>query len=458
MADREVSWSDAEEEVPVQQPMQTNNNNASVSESTNQEAPQPSEETKKSPKKTSKPKKERDIPEWEIDTKGDYEGSLPSSNERNTQEAAPEWPSEDSQLPPLTRRPGRDTPASNSKRESGKTTSNASGNNGKRTSGGDRNRRLFEEINLPGVDLSKMPAATTKLAYDDLRSGADASEERKGSKPSKRREIAPREETNWAASEWTSAETTTATGNEISQPVEPQVKETITTTARLEELDDRNLSWGDEPAEAVIAVISNDSTKVAEPVSQAVEPVAQSIEAKTSAKKSPKKSPKKKNEDKSTAVAAVAERLDSLGWGDEDEKSEKPAVIEKIETVKNEKVVEAVKSEKPTEQANQPTQPMQLPSMQSIPSMAPISPLAHMSHQMQPMPMPMQMPMPVQMSQPGSPVMCMPQTAFTTVLVGCPFCYQSFYYPIMMPVPAGQIPAQIPPQTTTQMPPQPLNQ
>lgn len=442
MADREVSWSDYEDEVVVpvvsapaatiQQPIQP------VQQTFTSE-PMQQNHKEKSPKKESKPaKKERDVPEWEIDTKGDYEGGRPSynnnNNNNNFNNNVPEWPAEDSQLPPLTRRPGRDPlpgHGNGSRRDSKPSGPSSSSNNGEKRAS--KERKWLEEINLPGVDLSKMPAATTKLTFDDLRSARDDDEGRRGgSKPSKRRESAPREEASvpsWGANEWTES----AEPVQQVQPVQEAVYAAPVTnnySAPAQQMDDRELAWGDEPAEPVSVQVTQQKT---EPVVVPEQPQ----------QKSPKKSPKKKTEEKPISVAAVAERLDSLGWGDEEEVESKPVVESKKVEVKP--VVEQKKVElKPAPEFKPSVQPavQSMPQMQSQMPIQPMQmPMPHMAHQMQmPVQMAQPMQMPMQISQPGSPVMCMPQTAFTTVLVGCPFCYQSFYYPIMMPIPAGQMP------------------
>ena len=486
MADREVSWGDEpEEEVFV-----------------------PTKEAEPVQEKKVVEKAPMPAAEWSIDTRGDLptEKAVPSANsglssnspawpEEETGASASGWgeetlrterpersernegysngnysvPSDDNGFdsrPPLTRRIGRDPVPSREPREPREFRGPREPREprGTDSNGGaprrSRNLDDLSTLNLPGVDLSKMPQATTRLSFpsreqrEPREDRREPREDRRESRSYERNDVnrvtREVEEMGWGDEQAANTSSNAPVANtrmEFSgwgdeparEPVREPVRETVRATApsytpaRLEDN-----GWGDEPTEPV-------PEPVREPVRQA-EPAIRVSEQPA----------------KPVKVSNVTARLDDDGWGDEPEparaepvkiaepvKAEPVRVSEpaKSEPIKSEpvKTAEAVQIREPAQasivpsasaeqfvpaaQAQVPTAypPMMMPvypqmSPSATNSAAAPAPYMMAHHPMSPVG---QMPMPVPMS-------CMPGMMMP-IWVTCPFCYHCYMYPPVAP-------------------------
>lgn len=250
-AERNVSWGEWDDDKPAANNSATLAAESSVN-ATTAEAPAESQPVPKSTKgskaKNAAEKQEkRSIPEWTIDTKGDFEGQPPATptksstrsrskssrnssssskgKDNNNSQVPPEWPSEEAPMPRL----GRGRPGQRQSRPSGR-----------------RDLKELEKINLPGVDLSKMPEATTKISFKDTKPRAHARVEEAIQETDSNNacanatsSIAPDHDSVANATSSSSAsQSTTQTA-----PVQSNVNNAVNDVAERIE----NLGWSDEP-------------------------------------------------------------------------------------------------------------------------------------------------------------------------------------------------------------------
>lgn len=253
-------------------------------------------------------------------------------------------------------------------------------------------------LNLPGVDLSKMPQATTRLSFSNDRP------KRESRQNDDRRDVYERvdrvtrevEQMGW--------------GNEE----EPKSTE--------------ELSWGEEPASE--PVVERVSERVCEPV-----PVYKPQAA-------PVATPVK--------IAISTGRLEDDGWGDEPEEEIVVKVAEPVKVVEPVKPVETVKVAEPvkTPEAPKPVQPVKpvTPAFPVSPA-APATPtlansgsseqVAQWPHGHPAMMMPPYAQMAPYMMNPMSPPPVAPMSMMPGMMmpiwVTCPFCYHCYMYPPVAP-------------------------
>lgn len=444
MGDREVSWGDSEDEFvtvsapAIVSPVVVNNTNTSDN-NTN----------------TATKKKEIPVPEWSIDTRGDLpteraiekavagaggDGARAVSPRNN--EAAPGWPEEqDFNAPhPLGRRIGRDPVPRNGGRDNRDNSRDNGRDNGRgyaprepreqreprdKPAGGRKSSRMddLSTLNLPGVDLSMMPSATTGLSFSNNNGN--------------RREREPRSNNGGSRQEYSNTD-----NSDLNERVERVVRE-------VEEL-----GWGEpEPEPEIIKVpmtaASNSRSYEPAPVAaQKPAPVAEVSYNKPAAAVPAK-------------IVNATERLDDDGWGDEPEEVyTAPVAVKPVEPVKS------VVNETSKPVVNEAPKPVAV--TQSTPAVAaPVVPSSTSPDQSkqadlasypsshghsQSMYMPMyggQMPampymmMPAAMNSMQSPTMAaapmsMMPGMMMPIWVTCPFCYHCYMYP---PVAPGSGPA-----------------
>lgn len=504
MADREVSWGDEEEVfvTPVVAPV------ASPA--------------------AAPVKKEMHIPEWSIDTRGDLPAEPSNSYGGKAVSppvaaAAPGWPEEqDINSPhPLGRRVGRDpvtprdsgygagrdnrdsgrgyTPRDNGPRDNNRDFAprdSAPRDNGPRDTPRDnrdnrdsRNKGMndLSTLKLPGVDLSKMPSATTGLSFSGHQSRDSRPPRREESSAEQNNDVYERvnrvvkevEELGWGEPE-----------ESVPAPAKASIPSAYTagsTTASANE----SLGWGDEPepVKPVETIKPAETIKPVEAVKPAktFKPVAQPA-AQFAQKPAPV----------AAKIANKPERLEDDGWGDEPEEVHvpyvapvvapavaaapvyvapavtvtvappvvqefKPVVVEAVKPAAPTPVVEEVKNVAPvapvpsTLAAHTPayiSAPAALAASTSSEQMAQYHqqqsafasyPSSHGHSQSMFMPMYGQMapPMPYMMNQMhspqqmGAPMNMMPGMMMP-IWVACPFCHHCYMYP---PVAPGSGPA-----------------
>lgn len=394
-------------------------------------------------------KKERaplPVPKWSVDTRADL------STEQALNSAAPSWPEEESagstsdynsgyeaaaphtpaapapqwdQQEPLNRRPGRGPSRGEPARESREPREFLESREPMpmEPRGNSRSNRYddLSTINLPGVDLSKMPESTTRLSFSNGNSS---------SRRDDREDRPPRREENNRERD-----------RDVGERVERISKE-------IEEL-----SWCDDTVETV---------RVSEPV-RAFEPVREPVRLSE-----PARTVESVRQYASTAapvkVSNVTSRLEDDGWDDEPEepvfrapepvfKTEAVRVSETFVSKPVETAVATIPAETVVSKPAEIIAPVTATPVASAPTpvTAPPAPAHSYSHahtqsqspphqymrptgypyMMNPMMSPTgQMPIPAPMS-------CMPGMMMP-IWVTCPFCYHCYMYP---PVAPGSGPA-----------------
>ncbi len=334
---------------------------------------------------------------------------------------APDWPSDDA---PMLCRPGRGPVRSAPRSEVGP-----------RPSRRNMNDDLLSKINLPGVDLSKMPAATTKLSFRDSRPPRESREPREFNERPAYNDRGQGSEGGWGSNEPIAEAAAPVTDGWGSN------------------------GWGDEPQSEPVRATGPGRAEPAR-----VQPA------------------------RYESVNAVAARIEDMGWGDEPEpEAVKPVAVKPVE----DKPIEI----KPIEvKLVEPIKPVEVKPMpaasHSVTHVAPVeaAPVAHAQpavqvpptgyplfsapgapvnhphpfHPQMPYPVPYYQPtqqeyadkefmgsaapapliphMPAYPQMPMSPLHGMSHTF--PMLVGCPYCSAYFYHPVMYPYVPGMSPPQ----------------
>jgi hypothetical protein len=424
MADREVSWGDEEEEIII----------ISV----------PAVKTPTATEPVKKLKEPLQVPTWSIDTNGDLPMEQAVSHSAAHVASVPSWPEEEAytsatidydpapvkELPPLTRDTGRDTVSNGLRPGRGGDRSERNERREDRPPRSDRPSRSrlddLSTLNLPGVDLHKMPQATTRLSFSNGRNGGDDREHRP--RRDDRREDRREDRRGGYESVQKITKEVEELGWDESAEI-PAARTAPAETSRTEEL-----SWGDEqeinePVRVFEAV--RNPQEAAEPV-RAVEPVFESQASVAAPVK----------------VTNTTSRLEDDGWGDEPENVSAPIKIsEPVKVTELVKVTEPVKVADPVKVSKQ-SEPVAFPIHVPAPSAAaalidsPASseqlPVQHPhAHPMVMSPYGAQMPY---MMNPMSPVGHMPMMPMSMmpgmmmpIWVTCPFCYHCYMYPPIAP-------------------------
>ena len=427
------------------------------------------------------------IPEWSVDTRGDlpidkalgreeiHSASVNSlsnnyqANEKIQLESKnPCWPEEtkavnsssdwcnSQELPPLTRRPGRDAMPRGDRNDRRKNysgpASSINNNNGNGQSNGEgarRNDRKFMDdistLKLPGVDLSKMPSASTRLAFNNSRENNNNN----NSGNDRRR-----------GSEFGTVSEEDRDRADVSERVERVARE-------MEEL-----GWGE--AEAIVEPnrsehvnsepVYSDSSRV-ESVRYEPSVIEGVRETVIRTQKDPNVEKKQQNYPNNiqTKVTNFAARLEDQGWGDEEEvvycapqsiEVDVPVKVEESEASSSSKGEKSKASSSVNATAENIVDNAVLVanSVNKPPIANETSPPVHAQHQiyqqmvMSPMPQNQMSPMPqhhpyMMNPNPLSPVGQMPMAPMSVmpgmmmpIWVTCPFCYHCYMYPPVAPI------------------------
>lgn len=522
MSLREVSWGDEdlEETVCVSAPVVNNtftapsyNNTNNYNNNTNYNEPQ-KEDT-------------ADMPQWSVDTRGDLptQKVLASQPTAAASAATPDWPEEShaapsqrqqeysspsnsspsmnssnsnsnyTDLPPLTRRPGRDPMPGSRGGYSGGSSSAGPGAGGDRPpkpSGGNGRGRLddISTLNIPGIDLNMLPRSTTGLSFSGNRGGSDRID--RGDRNNDRSERNDREpyrggndsrspRSSYSERAPTSARSEYENRDEYGSRPGPA----ISYEAPVEAKEEGELSWGDEPEVVVAAPVYVPAAAIPAPVAvPLVHKEVERVEERTFRQPEPVRVVEQVSKAQSFTPVAIkneSARIESDGWGDEPEevyvpvvykaepaavvveRKAEPVVVEykpepvverKVEPVVVERKVEPVFKYEPEVFASVraasevPAQaPAAVPVPMQMPAPMPMSPMAHSSSQgqMYPYPYPTMMqhhggqqPGAHPSNNPMSPVGQMPPMSMMPgmmmpVWVTCPFCYHCYMYPPVVP-------------------------